>query len=304
MINFTVCVPLYNKQETITRSLNSIKLQTYMLYDVLIINDGSSDASERVVNEWLQLQDVVIRDKFQLINQTNKGIYQTRQRLISLASSNFIAWLDADDEWFPNHLQELVQLIEQYKDQVALYSTAFWKEQKGIKKKHRLGRYEAPFTGVVDYFEAMSISSGFIQTSVACIDKVRLLDLSQEINSNEDLLMWSLLACDRGLAFSSLPTGVYHLDNTEASSKGSLAAINYYIQEVIQKSVSWQNRGKVLKYLHVFARKNIAAIRLSLKYRTYLFNILSSIGSNSFMVSFYAISLLLIPKKILSKFML
>ena len=104
---FSVVIPLYNKEEHILATLNSVLQQTFKDFEVIIVNDGSTDNSVNVVAQ--------IKDKrIQLLTLDNQGVSYARNYGVLKSKANFIAFLDADDIWFPNHLSDLKELAEQY----------------------------------------------------------------------------------------------------------------------------------------------------------------------------------------------
>lgn len=105
MVAVSVIIPLYNKQRYIQRALDSVFAQTYKDYEVLVVDDGSTDNGADIVQ---RCNDSGVR----LIRQANAGPGAARNRGIRESSGPCIAFLDADDEWLPaflevsmNHLQ-------------------------------------------------------------------------------------------------------------------------------------------------------------------------------------------------------
>jgi len=102
---FSVVIPLYNKEDFIEDSIKSVLNQTYNDFEIIIINDGSTDNSLSLVNS---IKD----DRIQVINKENTGLSATRNTGIKLAHANYIAFLDADDLWMDDFLQTIFNLIK------------------------------------------------------------------------------------------------------------------------------------------------------------------------------------------------
>ena len=89
---FSVVIPLYNKEDTVLRALESVRQQTFNDFEVIVVNDGSTDNSYYVIEHYDKL-------KIKLLNQENKGVSFARNRGVEEAKAELIAFLDADDEW-------------------------------------------------------------------------------------------------------------------------------------------------------------------------------------------------------------
>lgn len=111
----SVVIPLYNKEKSIASTLQSVYEQTYTDYEVVIVNDGSTDNSANVVKDFIaQIDDRCIDDRWTLICQENAGVSAARNRGIIEAKGEYVAFLDGDDLWDKDFLKELVRLKDNY----------------------------------------------------------------------------------------------------------------------------------------------------------------------------------------------
>lgn len=111
MAHFTVIIPLYNKENFVANTLTSISNQTFTDYEVLIIDDCSTDKSVAVIQPYLS-------DRIRLISHTkNSGLSASRNTGIRNAKSKHVTFLDADDTWEPTVLASFYQMIEQFPDE-------------------------------------------------------------------------------------------------------------------------------------------------------------------------------------------
>jgi len=117
MPEVSVVIPLYNKAPYIARALASVITQTCQDFEVIVIDDGSTDGGAEIVR---RLDDTRIR----VIRQENRGVSAARNRGIESARTDFIAFLDADDEWTPTHLEALLRLRDRY-PHAGAYGTAY-----------------------------------------------------------------------------------------------------------------------------------------------------------------------------------
>jgi len=111
----SVIIPAFNAAANIRQTLNSVLAQTYQEFEVIVVDDGSSDATSAIVEEF------VARDaRFQLVRQSNAGVGVARNTGIRKARGEYIAPLDADDLWFPEKLEKQVACIEQCGNETGL----------------------------------------------------------------------------------------------------------------------------------------------------------------------------------------
>lgn len=104
----SVVIPLYNKAHTIVNTLNTVFAQTYQDFEVVIVNDGSTDNGVEVIQQ--HFNDSRIR----IIHQKNAGVSAARNRGVDESKYEYIAFLDGDDEWHPEYLSTMNELITQY----------------------------------------------------------------------------------------------------------------------------------------------------------------------------------------------
>ena len=103
----SVIIPLYNKEKQIAKTLQTVLNQTYQNFEIVIVNDGSTDRSVDEVKKFLN-------SRIRLINQKNGGVSAARNRGIKEAKGEYLAFLDADDIWQNNYLQTQIDLICKY----------------------------------------------------------------------------------------------------------------------------------------------------------------------------------------------
>lgn len=103
----SVIIPVYNKEHYVFETLQSLLEQTFSDWEAIVIDDGSKDNSADIVK--------CIKDpRIQFFQQSNHGVSYTRNKGIEMARGEFIAFLDADDTWFPDYLETVVRLSLQY----------------------------------------------------------------------------------------------------------------------------------------------------------------------------------------------
>ncbi len=181
---FTVIIPLYNKEKYIENAIKSILNQTFTDFEIVIINDCSTDNSVNIASEFLS-------EKVQIIHhKKNCGLAATRNTGIKNTNSNYITFLDADDVWKPNYLEKIFHLIQNFPE-ARIFGTNYeeiW--NKTIKYPHN-GSESLPvnFTGYINFFK-INLKQGIYNHGSVCFHKEVFENIgfyNEEINFSEDL---------------------------------------------------------------------------------------------------------------------
>ena len=115
-ISFSIIIPLYNKAPYIERAINSVLNQSLQNFEIIVVNDGSSDGGEKIVTK-------IVDERLKLVSQKNAGVSAARNTGAKEAQYEYLAFLDGDDTWEPNFLSEIVKLIGNFPD-AGIYGTS------------------------------------------------------------------------------------------------------------------------------------------------------------------------------------
>lgn len=184
MAFFTVIIPLFNKEKFIEQTLKSVLCQTYSDFEVLIINDGSTDKSEERIQEFKDA-------RIQYFNKENGGASSARNYGIEKAQTNYITFIDADDYWYPNFLEEMFENIRRFPE-LKVFSAAIEVE---TARKVIPSRYSIVKTNdceIVNYFPS-SLKETAICTSCAVFHKSVFEEIGNfdtKIKSGQDTDLW------------------------------------------------------------------------------------------------------------------
>lgn len=107
-VKVTVIIPVYNSEKYIGRCLDSVINQTYKNIDIMVINDGSKDNSQKIIEEYVSKYKNI-----ELINQENKGVSKTRNEAIKRAKTKYIMFIDNDDFIDEDYIEVLLKSIEE-----------------------------------------------------------------------------------------------------------------------------------------------------------------------------------------------
>ena len=209
-MKISVVIPLYNKKEQVAHAIASVMAQTFPPLEIVVVNDGSTHGSELVVEA---LTNPLIR----LIHQENGGVSAARNKGIELATGDWIAFLDADDQWKPAFLETMQLLANTYPQCKVVASAYELQDYRGIRKPAIL--HKIPFAGehgiLSNYFEVASCSHPPI-TSISLMVELKAIKniggFPVGVKSGEDLLTWARLAVTTKIAYSLKPLSVFIQD--------------------------------------------------------------------------------------------
>ena len=210
MLEVSVIIPLYNKRLHIERAIRSVQNQTIDDFEIIVIDDGSTDDGVDIVKN---IQD----DRISLFCQENMGVSKARNNGVKKSKSNFITFLDADDEWTDNHLESLLRLRRKF-PQAGAYTTTYIKK----KKNKKIGKWNykyippAPWEGILsNYFKSEIGGDHPMATGVVGIPKKIYLEFGgfdEKATLGEDLDLWARIALKYPIAFSWNIGTIYHID--------------------------------------------------------------------------------------------
>ena len=213
MPKFSVIVPLYNKAPYVRKALDSIMSQTYRDFECVVIDDGSTDNSLVDVNEYIRDVSCMMYDvceKIKVISQANSGVAAARNNGVAASHGEFVCFLDADDWWEPNYLEEMDRLIAEYPD-AGLYATNYVYYKPG--KTHVALKLE---TGYINYPEAYLQNIAMpVCTGAACMPREVFGEMGgfpEGIKIGEDFLLWAKTALHYPIAFCEKPLAYYNND--------------------------------------------------------------------------------------------
>ena len=178
----SVIIPSYNAAKYLPQAINSVLAQTYRQFEIIVIDDGSTDDTQKVITEY---SDSVI-----YIRQPNSGPSAARNKGIQISRGDYIAFLDADDLWVPNKLED--QLIAFQGSKNCAFVCSDWSYFDGEERINvsTLKNYEA-WNCKAD-FELM-IRENFVLTSSVMVDRQMLSKAGlfwEKLRGAEDRHMW------------------------------------------------------------------------------------------------------------------
>lgn len=184
MAFFTVIIPLYNKEKYIENAIKSVLNQTFTDFNLVIVNDCSTDKSVEIASKY-------ISDTVEFIHhKKNAGLAAARNSGIKNTNSNYITYLDADDLWKPTFLESIFQLIQNFPE-ARIFGTNYEEIWGAVIKNPLNGSEILPidFTGYINFFK-INVKQGIYTHGSVCFHKEvfeKIGDYNEDIGFSEDL---------------------------------------------------------------------------------------------------------------------
>ena len=262
---FSVIIPLYNKAPYIQRALESVLTQTYTNFEVVVVDDGSSDGGEVIVSN-------INHHKIHLISQKNAGVSAARNKGASKSKNEYLAFLDGDDTWEPNFLLELVKLITNFPN-AGIYGTSnsfIYPNGKKVAEDFSY-LFNGKEQGLLeDYFGLFAkIQKSPFSNSNLCIPKKIYQEFGgykMGVKLTEDSDLWCRIALKYDVAFSIKPLANYYLD-ISGSTVGIFEPHEFQVSKTLRNALI--NKTVAKKYIPS-VKKLIVFQKLSLIKRALL----------------------------------
>lgn len=190
----TIVVPVYNAEPTLVNCLDSLCGQTYPHIEIVLVNDGSTDNSLKICEEYAQ-KDSRIR----ILNQENSGPSCTRNAGIDAATGDYIMFVDSDDYIEPTMAERMVSVAED--NAVEMVICSFFEEKNGTVRRHSFSHRSGYYNEQECYAAALNIIDDNSKTRIPHYSWVRLVDrkvfedaslrFDTTIKRSEDYLLWT-----------------------------------------------------------------------------------------------------------------
>ena len=250
-MNISVIIPTFNRKETLKRAIQSVVMQSYTPYEIIVIDDGSNDGTK----EWL-------KDNFpnvKYIYQMNSGVSSARNKGIKFARGDWIALLDSDDEWLPSKLKDQAYEIELNPAAKFLHTNEIW-IRNGVRvnqmKKHKkYGGYI--FEKCLDMCR-ISPSSVLIKKDI--FEKIGMFDETLKVCEDYDL--WLRFASKYPVHFLDQPLIKKYGGHSDQLSKVDDGIESYRIRSlkkimnsgILNKKQKTITKDVLVKKMYIYAK--------------------------------------------------
>jgi glycosyltransferase involved in cell wall biosynthesis len=240
----SVIIPTYNRDKVILRAIESVLKQTYLNFEIIIIDDGSTDKTELLLN------NLVSKNQIQYYKTENLGVSHARNLGVSKSSGDWIAFLDSDDEWLPHKLQTQIEYLETNPHLQIVYGQEIWM-RNGLRVNQK--KIHQKYGGWI--FDKC-IQQCFIAPSSTMLTKNLFIEMGQfdlDFLVCEDYDLWLKISSKFEIGFIEKPIIIkYGGDEDQLSTQ--FKAMDYWrIKALVNilktRSLPQDDRQKVIKFI-------------------------------------------------------
>lgn len=205
----SVVMPAFNAEKTIESAISSVLSQTYCDFELIVVNDCSTDNTEKIINKFKEKDERIVYIK----NEQNSGVSYSRNNAIKYAKGEWIAFLDSDDIWITDKLEKQINLIEQNPDVVLVYTASSFITANG-----------EPFLYILHAEEKTNYKTLLRKNLVSCSSVMVKKTIVEEIKMpsdkmSEDYYVWLKILKKYQYAYGiDEPLLVYRLSQNSKSS--------------------------------------------------------------------------------------
>jgi glycosyltransferase involved in cell wall biosynthesis len=196
MPQISVAIPLFNKAAYVAESVKSALSQSFADFEIIVVDDGSTDGGIETLGQFSD-------QRLRIIRQDNAGPAAARNRAIAQARAPFVAFLDADDVWLPDHLLHLSELQKRF-PQAMLFGNAF--VESASDKVSVPPTEPIQYRLIEDFFSESAFAGAPFYTSSCMVSRARSIEVGcfpVGDYCGEDIALWILIAADAPVAVSN-----------------------------------------------------------------------------------------------------
>ena len=209
MARFSVIMPLYNKAPYVRKAVESVVEQTYGDWELIVVDDCSTDDSATVVEKIVDPRIRIVR------LGVNGGVGAARNRAVAESTAAHICFLDADDWWEPTFLEEMAGLVERHPG-AGIYGTGYYIVKNGRKRVAPIGVDEGFTEGEINYCQVYARTLCMPLTSISVCMPRRVFDeaggFPTDVKLGEDFLLWLRIALTHKTVLLNRPLANYNQD--------------------------------------------------------------------------------------------
>ena len=216
-MKISAIIPAYNSENTITRCITSIMNQSYNDFEVIVINDGSTDSTLNILQKLIRDDD-----RFILINQNNKGVSEARNEGLQIVSGDFITFIDSDDVILVNYFSDLIADYQSRSnlDMVWQEVTKIYKDEENGSPKKKLNYINAKDFKVLFKEKKISLRGNpvakLFRTAVVKHHNLKFIP-SLTYNEDKIFVLEYIYNCEGDILFSNTSNYNYYIHKNSLS---------------------------------------------------------------------------------------
>ena len=240
-MKISVIIPTYNRIFFLKRSIDSVLEQILKPYEVIIVDDGSSDGTSTMIKKNYP--------KINLICQENKGVSAARNIGIRASSGDWVCFLDSDDEWKKNKLNEQMLAIKKNTNYSFCHSNEEWiKNGKKINQKKKHKKYGGDI--FKECLDMCRISPSSVMINKSVFDDIGFFN--EDLVVCEDYELWLRICAHYKVLFVDEPL-IIKYGGHEGQLSNSIESIEYYrikaLEYLLSTEMTYENKKEAVKIL-------------------------------------------------------
>lgn len=204
----SIIIPAYNHAHFLPAALRSVQQQTFTNWEILVVDDGSTDNTAGAVDSW-------IGPRVRYFRQNNKGLSAARNTGIAHAQAEYLAFLDADDEWEPTFLAVCLGFLAIHTDQAGVYTLNYHIDRESARLR-QIGGVCVP----TDRFQQRNLEGGFFPVHAAVVRAAIVHEVGQfdtNLTSEEDWDLWLRVGKRHQMTCVPIPLASYRVSPNSMS---------------------------------------------------------------------------------------
>ena len=238
----SVIIPTYNRGWTIKEAIDSVLAQSFIDFELIVVDDGSTDDTSEILDSY--------RDDIKVLSQENNGVSAARNRGVATASGIFIAFLDSDDLWLPEKLSSQVDFFNSNPDALICQTEEIW-----VRNNMRVNpkkRHKKPWGMIFEpSLDLCLVSPSAVMIKRSLFEEVGVFD--ETLPACEDYDLWLRISCRYPVFLIDTPLIIKrggHFDQLSASSgldKFRIKSIKKIIESNLLSKTQYKAAVKILK---------------------------------------------------------
>lgn len=236
-LTVSVVIPCFNRGRLITRALDSIKNQTRLPTEIIVVDDASTDGTPTIAEDWGRQHQIPMTVE---VLAKNAGPATARNRGIELANNPYVAFLDSDDEYLPSCLETILEPLRMFRNAVVSFAdvtvvTPTTQDTRGLFRPHanlqrtteRVEQAGRQFLRLLSPTELL-LPASIIPTSAVCFLRdaaLKVGGMPVDYRSGEDWLFWLRLAQEGDFYFQDINVASHHRHDENLTHTRSAAFI-------------------------------------------------------------------------------